>query len=60
MSARPFQMIRQIAVTEIQGSPDQPKAWRYEAEWADTPNVSVQKDKLTILTHVSAPLPSHP
>lgn len=34
--------------------------WRYEVELMDTADVSAQKEKLTILTHVGEPFPNHP
>ena len=32
--------------------------WRYEGVLVDTPNVSALRERLVILTHVPAPLPS--
>ena len=55
MAEKPYTMMRQIRVVQI----DRPQMeWRYEAELSDIPNVSAQREQLTILTHVPAPLPA--
>lgn len=57
MAVKPYRMTREIRVDPT-SPPRLPLEWRYEAELSDTPNVSAQRERLTILTHVPAPLPA--
>jgi hypothetical protein len=57
MTNRPYQRQNKTSEMMILG---EPPTWRIEMELADTPNVSAQRERLTIVTQVSAPLPDHP
>jgi hypothetical protein len=58
MTAQPYVVVRRVM--ERMHPPRTPTEWECHYELADTPNVSAQREWLTIRTRVAPPLPNHP
>jgi|HubBroStandDraft_6_1064221.scaffolds.fasta_scaffold1742173_2 hypothetical protein len=56
MGTKPYTHTRMIDQIHI----PVPHGWRLEMELFDAPNISAQRERITILTQFSGPLPDHP